>query len=268
MRFPFILLCIAFAFGCTKFEKNTDIIQANMVREACTSSTCALDRVYQLNTELYLWGGEDTATHFNITNWLLDKNRLRDHGLTRESFDALIQPRYSPVSEVGAKKYKDSEEVICVKGHDGIHAYPISLMTFHEVVNSNLDGHSYMVSYCVLADFVGVYDRIVCDQKLTYAVSGYTYMNPSLGDDEDIEAFILWDRDTESLWNPLNNMAVSSVLNGTSMVPFTKLDWEIITWKQLSTRYPNALVLKSNQSMEAPSNWSTMDCGHLSCCQD
>ena len=72
---------------------------------------------------------------------------------------------------------------------------------------------------------------------------------------DGLDGFILWDRETESLWWPLVDKAVSGSLKG---VPLKKLEdkyWEDTNWKAIKEKYPNAEVLISNQDFERPKTW-------------
>ncbi len=237
---------------------------AGSITGECSNARCALDRIYQKDGHTYLYAGTNSSTHFNITGWLLESENLRDHGLSREAFPALIAPLYQPLSEIPAL-YRSNSQVLVVKGRAEVRAYPYSLMTYHEVINDEIDGKPYMAAYCVLADFTAAYSRQVCDRVLTFAVSGYTYLNPNFPDDP-IQAFILWDRETESLWNPLTDAGVSHLLQNQALAKLPVSQWEVMTWSELKDNYPAARVLKVGQQPDPPLNWPRLSCSDLSCC--
>ena len=59
---------------------------------------------------------------------------------------------------------------------------------------------TWLAAYCILADLGAVYDRNLDGHTFTFSVSGYTYADRKVWGGMD--AFLLWDRDTESLWWP------------------------------------------------------------------
>ena len=77
-----------------------------------------------------------------------------------------------------------------------------------------------MESYCVLADLGAVYSRNYNSKELTFALSGYTYYDKNIWN--GLDGFVLWDRETESLWWPLVGKAVSGKLKGVNLLELNK----------------------------------------------
>ena len=109
-----------------------------------------------------------------------------------------------------------------------------------------------MIAYCVLADLAAVYDRVHCNRTLTFGVSGYTYFDKEVWD--GLDGFIIWDRETESLWWPLIDKAVSGPMKGSALKKYNTDKWQTITWKEIKSNYPNSRVLKEGQTMDVPTN--------------
>ena len=130
--------------------------------------------------------------------------------------------------------------------------YSVNLLINHEIVNDEINGHPIMAAYCILADLGAIYTREYCDETLTFALSGYTYSDPEVWG--GINAFVLWDRDTESLWWPLIDKAVSGHMKDEPLKKFTG-HWKDTDWKTIKRDYPNAVVLKRGQTMGVPQDW-------------
>ena len=143
--------------------------------------------------------------------------------------------------------------------------YSISLLTRHEVINDTADGHPIMVAYCVLADLAAVYTRIYCDREFTFALSGYTYFDDDVWG--GLDGFVMWDRETESLWWPLIDQAVSGSMKdaGVLMEKYDESKWAEITWGQIVADHPDARVLDSGQTMSPPTNWTNYPPDSLQC---
>ena len=219
----------------------------------------AIDKgwIFHEDNQKWLFGGSQDSWHFNVSNWDLKACQLR-FGLGREAFDALIEPQYEPLS-AALSLYSDSDRFLIVEQASGIpKTYPISLMIKHEVINDVIDGHPVMVAYCVLADLGAVYTRNYCGETLTFALSGYTYHDPEVWD--NIDAVVLGDRDTESLWWPLIDRAVSGDMNGTQLEKYAG-GWQDLTLSQLEQQYDlsNVLVLKTGQHMDIPQDWAPLE---------
>jgi len=198
-----------------------------------------------------LYGGKNDEWHFDITHWSLRECQL-NYGLGREYFNALIEPQYRSVND-NASSYQQNSRVIILKTEGQYKVYPIQLLQQHEVINEVSDGEPVMVIYCILADLAAVYSRTYCDTTFTFALSGYTYWDNDVWN--GINAFVLWDRETESLWWPLIDQAVSGKMQDTWLEKHDESKWWETTWGDVVQNYPGAVVLKSGQIMEVPTNW-------------
>jgi hypothetical protein len=213
------------------------------------------DRVMEENGRRLLWAGDDKSDHFDITNFHLDAEALR-YGLGREAFAALIEPTF--VSAADADTWLEpSHAVLAVKIGDEVKVYPLRLLQHHEVVNDTVGGKPIFAAWCYLARLGAVYERTVGEHTLTFAVSGYTYGDgQTWGGDQ---AFVLWDRDTESLWWPPIGKAVSGPLMDTPMKILDTDLWAQSDWATMREKYPDAQVLKPRQKMERPDSWHRLD---------
>lgn len=211
---------------------------------ACNENCQEGVHAYYLGGRLYLWGGEDTSMHFDITGWSLELPQLKAYGYDRETFKALLHPEYQPVQEV-AGLYPTHEPVIWLQTEEGLMIYPYILMRYHEVVNETAFGQPVMIAYCYLADLAAVYSRTFSGQTHTFAVSGYTYADPNIW--RGRQGFVLWDRDTESLWWPLMSRGVSGAMQNAMLREHNPQQWGLSTWGQVLDGYPDALVMRQGQ---------------------
>ena len=202
-----------------------------------------------------LYGGEDESQHFDISNLELENEQFH-YGIGRERFPALLQPSFISVSAADSL-WEDEERFLLAYAGDEVKAYSVKDLTRHEVVNDELNGEPIMAVYCILADLGAIYSRQYGDQELTFALSGYTYF-----DDEvwgGLDGFVLWDRDTESLWWPLIGRAVSGPLKGVGLLEKDKAHWEDTTWGLIKEKYPQAQVLLSGQDFVRPTEWKQLE---------
>ena len=82
---------------------------------------------------------------------------------------------------------------------------------------------------------------------------GYTCFDKNVWN--GLDGFVLWDRETESLWWPLIGKAISGPLKEVKLIEMNKSKWKDVQWKHVKDNYPNALVLKSGQDFERPVKW-------------
>ena len=202
-----------------------------------------------------LHGGEDAAMHFDISTFRLDPANL-NYGIGREAFPALIEPKFISAAEASEWLGPD-DRVLAVRIENEVRVYPVELLIRHEVVNDVVAGVPIFAAYCILADLGAVYDRRLGDHTLTFALSGYTYADPDVWDGRD--AFVLWDRETESLWWPPIGKAVSGALVDQRLKLLDETQWSPTTWGDIVEKHPHAMVLQRGQDFERPANWPGLD---------
>lgn len=198
-----------------------------------------------------LYGGELQNQNFVINNLELKPEQFH-YGLGREAFPALIKPEFESVEEAN-KHWKDSVRFLVAYSGNDVKAYSIKDLTRHEVVNDILDGEPIFAAYCILADLGAIYTRSYNDKVFTFAVSGYTYYDPKIWN--GLDGFVLWDRETESLWWPLIDKAVSGKLKDTPLFKLEKTKWKDTNWEDIKRDFPQAEVLIPNQDFERPKTW-------------
>jgi Protein of unknown function (DUF3179) len=212
-------------------------------------------KFFEVNGRKMLYGGKDSLQNFDITNYDL-KDEQFHYGIGREAFPALLQPEFTTIEAVDTLWKNDDRFILAYSGDD-VKAYSVKDLTRHEVVNDVLNGEPIMAVYCVLADLGAIYDRQYGDKELTFALSGYTYYDENVWD--GLDGFVLWDRETESLWWPLIDRAVSGDLKGVELLEKDKANWKDTNWKYIKDNYPNAKILISKQDYERPKTWKKLD---------
>ena len=251
MKYFFITgLILLFACGKQDVANIQDVDD-----DQCLEASLDFGKIYYQNNRLMLKGGDSANWSFDISNWSMGYCKL-SNGVGRETFSALLQAKYVSIkSELS--QYKPSDRCIIMFTNSVPKVYPLELMRSHEVINENVNGRPVAVVYCVLADFPGVYSREFCGKELTFAPSGYTFSSSQV--DNNRRAFVLWDRETESLWWPLIDVAVSGKMIGKDMQMLRSSFWKVMSWGNIVLKYPNAIVLKRGQTMDIPYNWNKLD---------
>lgn len=244
-----LLFICAIISGCKKPEP--DIPLPDVETNPCANSTFDSTKIFFDSNSVLLYGGEADSQHFDITNWSLNACQLR-FGLSREYFPAVRSPRYAAVDEE-LNSYAPDARFILVEGNPA-KAYSVDLMVKHELVNDTINGDPILIGYCVLADLAAVYTRVYCDSVFTFGLSGYTYHDPAYYN--DIESFVMWDRETESLWWPLADKAVSGIMNNNPLEKHPEIKWKEVIWSEIRTEYPDAKILARDIEVLAPLEWS------------
>jgi hypothetical protein len=111
------------------------------------------------------------------------------------------------------------------------HAYPVHVMDYHQIVNDEIVGTPLVVSYDPLAGVPRAFDARVDGRRLRFGVSGLLYNHN----------FLLYDRETESLWLQFTGEAISGPLAGKRLAPLRIRQERYSTWL---SRHPNTRVLE------------------------
>jgi hypothetical protein len=133
-----------------------------------------------------------------------DASRLVDV-LGPDQIRSLDDPEFIPAAKA---ELSDGHPVVVVEIGDDARAFPLGVMTRHEIANTRIGGVSVSVTYCPLCNSAIVYDRLVGDRVLTFGVSGKLYQSD----------LVMFDRQTESLWPQIMGRAVQGPLEGTELV--------------------------------------------------
>jgi Protein of unknown function (DUF3179) len=259
---PYILLLtFLFLIGCNKVnskkseDQKKEDTNVTITPKKQRPISFENGKFFEVDGKKMLYGGKDSLQHFNITDYDLNDEQFH-YGIGRERFPALLKPEFISIKEADSVWADSTRFILAYSGKD-VKAYSVKDLTRHEVVNDVLNGEPIMAVYCILADLGAIYDRQYGDKELTFALSGYTYFDDEVWD--GLDGFVLWDRETESLWWPLIDKAVSGPLKGVELLEKDKAHWEDTTWKAIKENYPNAQILKSGQDFERPKAWKAID---------
>ncbi len=122
------------------------------------------------------------------------------------------------------------EPVLALEVNGDARAYPLQILTWHEIVNDTVGGRAVSVTYCPLCNSGIVFDRRIGDKTYDFGTSGMLYKSD----------LVMYDRQTHSLWAQIEGRAIVGDLAGTrlAMLPANTLAYG--EWKRL---YPAAKVL-------------------------
>lgn len=150
----------------------------------------------------------------------------------RDSIPSIDTPLFVNINT--AKTYlSDQSPVIIVKLGDEVRAYPLEILMWHEIVNDTLNGIPIAVTYCPLCSSEFVYSRIINGNILQFGTSGLL-RNSNL---------IMYDRQTDSLWQQFTGQALVGDYVTTSLKPIPS---NVVSFKEFYSTYPNGKVLSKN----------------------
>lgn len=126
--------------------------------------------------------------------------------LPRDGIQALHQPERAPPGEL-SQVMDPREEVLAVGIQGEAVAYPLRLLSSHEVVNDTVGGRPVLITWCPLCYTGMVFSRQTPAGTLSFGVSGRLLHNN----------LVLYDHQTDSLWSQLLGEAIEGSLAGTRL---------------------------------------------------
>lgn len=166
---------------------------------------------------------------------LVDLNRIFSGGPAPDGIPPIDSPAFQTATTVDWLRC--NEPVLSLEIDGNARAYPVQIMTWHELVNDTFGDLPVTISYCPLCNSSLAYKRQLGDRVVTFGTSGRLF-NSSL---------VMYDRETESLWTHFNGAAVAGQLTGTQL---ELLPMQTTSWASFLEAHPDGLVL-------------TRDTGHL-----
>lgn len=181
------------------------------------------------------FGGEIPA--FRTDGWetnfclhSVDYAEIFSGGPPRDGIPPLDSPRFESIASADLW-IEDIEPVILLDTEGEARAYPLQILTWHEIVNDQVGEIPVAVTFCPLCNTALVFVRPeINGEILTFGTSG----NLRYSD------LVMWDRQTESWWQQFNGEAIIGDLLGTKL---ERIPSAIISWSDFKSNYPDGLVL-------------------------
>ena len=150
-------------------------------------------------------------------------------GPPKDGIPAIDQPKFIDVEEAN-EWLQPVEPVIFVQVGEDSRAYPLQILTWHEVVNDTVGDLPLLVTFCPLCNTAIAFERTVNGQVLDFGTTGrLRYSN-----------LIMYDRQTETWWQQANGEAIAGELLGTRLEFYPAA---IVSWEEFRATYPHGMVL-------------------------
>ena len=166
-------------------------------------------------------------TDFDKTT--IDLSEIQSGGIPKDHIPAIDTPTIGTLAQ-GADVYDPREPVIAVTIDGKTRGYPLTILTWHEIVNDQLAGVPITVTYCPLCNSAVVFDRRLGDRVLDFGTTG----NLRFSD------LVMYDRQTESWWQQFTGLGIVGEFAGTEL---TILPVRVEPFGVFAQRNPGADVL-------------------------
>lgn len=170
----------------------------------------------------------DDPRHAGLPDPLIDLDHLVSGGPPPDGIPPIDNPKFS---DAAAVSWLDEQEpVLSLTVAGETRAYPLQVMTWHEIVNDTVGGVPVAITYCPLCNSGVAFHRQVGQRLLDFGTSGMLYA----------DNLVMYDRQTESLWPQLTGQASVGELTGTQL---KAIPMGVVGWAQFLDAHPGALVL-------------------------
>ncbi len=168
---------------------------------------------------------------------LIDPDQVLSGGPPPDGIPPIDEPTFETASEI--EWLSETEPVLSLTVGGETRAYPIQVMTWHEIVNDTVGGVPVAVTYCPLCNSGVAFEREAAGRLLSFGTSGRLYA----------DNLVMYDRQTETLWPQLTGLASIGVLTGEQL---TAIPMGPVDWASFRDAHPEALVLSRETGFDRP----------------
>lgn len=176
------------------------------------------------------WSYAWPDTDFSKTAVPLEE--IRSGGPGKDGIPSIDDPQFEPLASL-TDAPAATEPVITVAIDGDARAYPLRILTWHEIVNDTVGSVPVSVTYCPLCNAAIVFDRRVGGRELDFGTTGNLRMSD----------LVMYDRQTESWWQQFLGQAIVGEMTGAQL---TTLPARLESFERFAARYPNGKVLVPN----------------------
>ena len=166
------------------------------------------------------------------TDWsqhAIDFDELLGGGPPRDGIPSVDAPVF--VDQAQASDWLASNEpVVALVIENDARAYPLQILTWHEIVNDTVGGVPVIVTFCPLCNSAVVFERQLDGVVMDFGVSGLL-RNSDL---------VMYDRVTESLWQQVTGQGIVGEMTGAQL---TFVPASLVSMEDFSAAYPEGVVL-------------------------
>lgn len=165
---------------------------------------------------------------FAASGAVVDRAKILAGGPGRDGIHAVDAPTFAGIDAADAIAPETPVAGVAIGGD--ARAYLVPILEYHQIVNDTVGGVPVAVTYDPLTGTARVYRRDVDGRTLRFGVSGLVYNS----------GFLLYDRETESLWSQFLGRALAGTLAGKRLEPLRVRQEEFAAWRK---REPKTRIL-------------------------
>ena len=159
-------------------------------------------------------------------------------GQRKDGIPSIDDPSFVSVSD--AQGWIAPEEPVILVEHEGVaRAYPLQILTWHEIVNDRLGETPVAVTFCPLCYSAIAFRRVIEGEPVSFGVSGLLRKSD----------LVMYDRRTETLWQQFTGEGIVGTHAGDTLETIPS---QIVAFRQFAAAHPNAQVLSRDTGHDRP----------------
>ncbi len=173
--------------------------------------------------------GAESQFSTDFSKHSIPYDEILSGGPPKDGIPAIDEPSYVSIPEADAW-INDIEPIIFVEVEGLARAYPLQILTWHEIVNDTLNGKALIVTFCPLCNTAIAFEREFDGQILDFGTTGrLRYSN-----------LIMYDRQTETWWQQATGDGIAGEYTDEQLTFYPAA---IISWADFKSQYPEGDVL-------------------------
>jgi hypothetical protein len=153
-------------------------------------------------------------------------------GPPKDGIPAIDNPEFVAVAEAD-EWLQPQEPVILFELNGDVRAYPLQILTWHEIVNDVVGDVPVTVTFCPLCNTGIAFERTFNGQVLDFGTSGRLRFSN----------LIMYDRQTETWWQQASGEGIAGEFAGRQL---TFLPASVIGWSEFKGAHPKGKVLSKD----------------------
>lgn len=176
-----------------------------------------------------LWRAQGWKTDFSKSS--IRFSEILSGGPPKDGIPSIDKPKF--ITPSANKSLADTEPVIQLEINGDARAYPLRVLTWHEIVNDVVGNVPVAVTYCPLCNASIAFDRRLEGEVLEFGTTG-KLRNSDL---------VMYDRSTESWWQQFTGEAIVGNHQGKEL---TMLPVRVVSFGDFAKAHPSGKLLVPN----------------------
>ncbi len=165
----------------------------------------------------------------DFDNRIVELSEIQSGGPPKDGIPPIDEPEFDTSAE--ASKWIDPREpVVVLTINNDTRAYPLQILTWHEIVNDKVGGIPVSVTFCPLCNATIVFDRRLEGRVLDFGTTGKLRKSD----------LVMYDRQTESWWQQFSGQGIVGEMSGKLL---KRIPASIVAFEDFKAAYPDAAVL-------------------------